>query len=360
MGQNVNVRWERERERSSMKASNNYTRALLNAQYLRAEPLFLDELPHLVGDHVADRPVVPALEVVLAVGDVHAQALERVPQELGVDGARARLLAEGLDIRGGGLVHVHAMWGVAVRRGDTVRRDPGPPRRAPARRGRLHLADARAAPVRDRGRVFRRALLGATAHAHDLRREGGKLVGKVLGAQVAVQQVLAAPEGPRALYKYRAERLGDHGRRGAPGREGERPRRDAVRLDVAEEEQFLPGGVVPEEERGGLVHARRVVVAVGDRRHADGDVGGDRPVGLCELERVVQQLVVIVLRAPGGEFRPDAIREHGFDVVDNVSRGVNTFTRALERARGEDEAVDVVQVGVGDEETADRRVDVVR
>ena len=68
--------------------------------------------------------------------------------------------------------------------------------------------------------------------------------------------------------------------------------------------------------------------------------------------RVVQQLVVIVLRAPGGEFRPDAIREHGFDVVDNVSRGVNTLTRALERARGEDEAVDVVQVGVGDEETA--------
>ena len=97
-----------------------------------------------------------------------------------------------------------------------------------------------------------------TASAPDTRdfvREDGELVHEVLGAEVAVEQVVRPAGRPRTFYEDGGERGGYLGRCGAPDGDGLRLGREAVRGDVAEEEELLAGGVVPDEEGRGLVVA---------------------------------------------------------------------------------------------------------
>lgn len=99
------------------------------------------------------------------------------------------------------------------------------------------------------------ATTAAAAHRRDLRRERGELVDEVLGAEVAVELLVWPAGRPGTFYEDGRERAGYFGRCCAPDGDRLRVGREAVRGDVAEEEEFLAGGVVPDEEGRGLVVA---------------------------------------------------------------------------------------------------------
>lgn len=124
-------------------------------------------------------------------------------------------------------------------------------------------------------------------------RESGELVDEVLGAEVAVEQLVRPAGRPRALYEDGGERGGYLGRCSAPDGDvlrvgfGRRAGNDeAVWGDVAEEEEFLARGVVPDEEGRGLVVAQGVVLAMQHGHRLDRNVRKDRPVPLVELQSV--------------------------------------------------------------------------
>jgi len=102
---------------------------------------------------------------------------------------------------------------------------------------------------------------GGRTRGHDLFREDGELVDEVLGAEVAVEQLVRPAGRPRTLYEEGGERGGYLGCCGAPDGDvlrfgfGGRAADEAVGGDVAEEEEFLARGVVPDEEGRGLVVA---------------------------------------------------------------------------------------------------------
>jgi len=141
---------------------------------------------------------------------------------------------------------------------------------------------------------------GGRTRGHDLFREDGELVDEVLGAEVAVEQLVRPAGRPRTLYEEGGERGGYLGCCGAPdgdvlrfgfGRRAPAAAAaasadgdEAVRGDVAEEEEFLARGVVPDEEGRGLVVAQRVVLAVQHGHRLDRNVRKDRPVPLVERQ----------------------------------------------------------------------------
>lgn len=57
---------------------------------------------------------------------------------------------------------------------------------------------------------------------------------------------------------------------------------------------------------------------------------------------------------PSSQFRPHAAVEHAVNVVDRAGEAVER-PREERRARGDDEALDVVEVGVGDGEASAER-----
>ena len=120
------------------------------------------------------------------------------------------------------------------------------------------------------------------AEGDDLVREDRELMREVLGAEMAVEQLVRPAGRPGAFYEDGGERGGYLGRGGAPDGDVLRLGSEAVRGDVAEEEELLARGVVPDEEGRGLVVAQRVVLAVQDGHRPDGNVWEDRPVVLVE------------------------------------------------------------------------------
>ena len=127
---------------------------------------------------------------------------------------------------------------------------------------------------------------GGSTHGCDLCREGGELVDEMLGAEVAVELLVRPAGRPGALYEDGGERGGYLGRCRAPDGNRLRAGGEAVGGDVAEEEEFLARGVVPDEEGGGLVVAERVVLPVQHGHRLDRHVGESRPVSCVELESV--------------------------------------------------------------------------
>jgi len=208
--------------------------ALLGTQHLRAETPGPYQGLHLVPDDMTYRPAMLLLQVVLAMRDIDAQPAERLQGRVGGFVPTAFLpLGERL-------------VGFAT----------------------AASASATASAPETRG--------------GDLVREDGELVRKVLGAEVAVEHIVRPAGRPRTFYEDGGERGGYLGRCGAPDGDGLRRGREAVRGDVAEEEELLAGGVVPDEEGRGLVVAQRVVLAVQHGHRPDRNIGEDRPVALVE------------------------------------------------------------------------------
>ena len=136
-------------------------------------------------------------------------------------------------------------------------------------------------------RLRRRRLRGLRkTHRGDLRCERDELVDEVLGAEVSVKLLVRAAGRPGALDEEHGEGVWDEGRCGTP--DGDRLRcvhGEAVGGDVAEEEELLARGIVPHEERRGLVVADRVVLPVQERHRAHGhNVAEDGLVGVVELQ----------------------------------------------------------------------------
>ena len=111
----------------------------------------------------------------------------------------------------------------------------------------------------------------------------------MLGAEVAVEQLVRPAGRPGTLYEDGGERGGYLGRRRAPDDDVLRfggGAHEAVGRDVAEEEEFLVRAVVTDEEGRGFVVAQRVVLAVQHRHRLDRNVRKDRSVPLVELQSV--------------------------------------------------------------------------
>ena len=212
--------------------------ALLGAQYLCAETLGSHQGLHLISNNVANRLAILLLQILLAMHNINAQSSER--------------------FRGA----VHLLHGLV-----------------PTASLLLPLGE------RLVGAAALRSSSGGT-HSRDLGREGGKLVDEVLGAEVAVELLVRPAGRPGALYEDGGERGGYLGRCRAPDGDRLRGGGEAVGGDVAKEEEFLAGGVVPDEERGGLVVAERVVLPVQHGHRLDRHVGESRPVSCVELESV--------------------------------------------------------------------------
>lgn len=120
------------------------------------------------------------------------------------------------------------------------------------------------------------------AEGDNFGREDRELMREVLGAEMAVEQLVRPAGRPGTFYEDGGERGGYLGRRGAPDGDVLRLGSEAVRGDVAEEEELLARGVVPDEEGRGLVVAQRVVLAVQHGHRPDRNVREDRPVVLVE------------------------------------------------------------------------------
>jgi len=116
----------------------------------------------------------------------------------------------------------------------------------------------------------------------DFGREDRELMREVLGAEVAVEQLVRPAGRPGTFYEDGGEGGGYLGRGGAPDGDVVRLGSEGVRGDVAEEEELLAGGVVSDEEGRGLVVAQRVVRAVQHEHRPDRNVREDRPVVLVE------------------------------------------------------------------------------
>ena len=232
--------------------------ALLGSQYLCAETPGSYQGLHLVSDDMAYWPTILLLQIFLAMHDVHAQATERR--------RRRRWVSRPI---------LPAFLPLGNRR---------------------HLVSSRGRVVVVIGVVVAAATaaLGGSGRTrgHDLFREDGELVDEVLGAEVAVEQLVRPAGRPRTLYEEGGERGGYLGCCGAPDgdvlRFGFRRRTpaagEAVGGDVAEEEEFLARGVVPDEEGRGLVVAQRVVLAVQHGHRLDRNVRKDRSVPLVERQ----------------------------------------------------------------------------
>ncbi len=175
--------------------------ALLGTQHFCAEAPGPYQGLHLVPDDMTYRPAILLLQIVLAMRDVNAQPAERLQGCVG------------------GFVPTAFL------------------------------------PLGERLVGFAAAATASAPDTRDFVREDGELVHEVLGAEVAVEQVVRPAGRPRTFYEDGGERGGYLGRCGAPDGDGLRLGREAVRGDVAEEEELLAGGVVPDEEGRGLVVA---------------------------------------------------------------------------------------------------------
>jgi hypothetical protein len=116
----------------------------------------------------------------------------------------------------------------------------------------------------------------------DFVREDRELMREVLGAEVAVEQLVRPAGRPGTFYEDGGESGGYLWRGGAPDGDVVRLGGEAVWGDVAEEEELLAGGVVPDEEGRGLVVAQGVVRAVQHGHRPDRNAREDRPVVLVE------------------------------------------------------------------------------
>ena len=240
--------------------------ALLDSQYLCAETPASYQGLHLVSDDVAYRPTILLLQIFLAMHDVHAQATER----------RHRRRVSG------------SILPAFLPLGNCRRL---------VSRGRLVAIVVVVVVVA--GATATAALRGScgSTRGDDLFREDGELVDEVLGAEVAVEQLVRPAGRPGTLYEDGGERGGYLGRRRAPDgdvlRFGGRAH-EAVGRDVAEEEEFLARAVVPDEEGRRLVVAQRVVLAVPHGHRLDRNVRKDRSVPLVELQSVDVDIVFFV------------------------------------------------------------------